>query len=96
MHMDMHMHMHMHMCVDMYRRNTDGRRKRDGDPCNFYIYYDFDGEEVATVLSLDQYDGTEQYAWVLLESTEEAEPMEVAAAAADAAEQAHGEFEAAE
>ena len=69
----------------MCRRNTDGRRKREGDTCNFYIYYDFDGEEVATVLDLDQYDGTEQYSWVLLEPieeaaapspTEEAQPME--------------------
>ena len=35
------------------------------------------------MLGLDTYDGTEQteqYAWVLLESTEKVEPMEVAAA----------------
>ena len=39
--------------------------------------------------SLDEYDGTEQYAWVLLEPTEEAEPME---AAPSAAEETEGEM----
>ena len=36
--------------IIIYRRITDGRIKRSGAQCNFYIYYDFDGEEVATAL----------------------------------------------
>jgi hypothetical protein len=52
--------------IIIYRRITDGRIKRSGAQCNFYIYYDFDGEEVATALSLDEYNGEGQYAWVLL------------------------------
>ena len=56
------------------------RGKRDGILCNFYVYYDFDGDECKTVLRLDEYNGVQQFAWVLLEPIEkEAEPTEVAA-----------------
>ena len=35
----------------------------------FYVYYEVDDDEVATVLSLDMYDGDgeEETAWLLLE-----------------------------
>ena len=49
------------------RRNVDGRIKRGGKATNFYVYYEVDDDEVATVLSLDGYDGEEESSWLLLE-----------------------------
>ena len=49
------------------RRNTDARRKRDGEPANFYIHYEVDDEEVATVLRLEEHGGEKEFAWRLLE-----------------------------
>ena len=49
------------------RRNFDGRIKRGRKATNFYVYYEVDDDEVATVLSLDMYDGEEETAWLLLE-----------------------------
>lgn len=34
---------------------------------NFYVFYEIDDEEPATVLALDKYDGDEMCAWVLLD-----------------------------
>ena len=35
---------------------------------NFYVHYQVDDDEVATVLSLDEYDGDDEASWLLLES----------------------------
>ena len=48
------------------RRNTDARRKRDGELANFYIHYEVDDDEVATVLSLEDYGGDDECSWLLL------------------------------
>ena len=51
------------------KRNFDGRRKMEGATANFYVHYQVDDDEVATVLSLDEYDGDDEASWlVLLES----------------------------
>ena len=44
---------------------TDGRVKRDGTQCNFYIYYEVDDEEVATALRLDEYSVDTPCSWDL-------------------------------
>ena len=38
------------------KRNFDGRHKMEGATANFYVHYQVDDDEVATVLSLDEYD----------------------------------------
>ena len=50
------------------RRVFDGRTKRGGQQCNFFIHYEVDDEEVPTVLDLAAYDGEEEGCWVLLQS----------------------------
>ena len=50
------------------KRNFDGRHKMDGATANFYVHYQVDDDEVATVLSLDEYDGDDEASWLLLES----------------------------
>ena len=45
----------------------DARVKRGGGQCNFYIHYEVDDEEVATVLQLTEYGGEDEHAWLLLE-----------------------------
>jgi len=42
------------------RRNFDGRIKRSGVTANFNVHYEVDDDEVATVLSLENYDGHEE------------------------------------
>ena len=49
------------------RRVFDGRTKRGGQQCNFYIHYEVDDDEVPTVLQLAEYDGEDEGCWVLLE-----------------------------
>ena len=49
------------------RRVMDARVKRGGGQCNFYIHYEVDDEEVATVLQLTEYGGEDEHAWLLLE-----------------------------
>jgi hypothetical protein len=39
---------------------------------NFRVYYEIDGETIGTVLRADEYDGSDEFSWVLLE----AEPVE--------------------
>ena len=46
----------------------DGRTKRGGLQCNFYIHYEVDDDEVPTVLQLAEYGGEDEGCWVLLES----------------------------
>ena len=56
----------------LQRRVTDGRIKRNGDACNFYVFYEVDDDEVPTALRLEEYGGEEdeEYgSWVLLEPT---------------------------
>ena len=53
-------------------RVADGRIKRNGEACNFYVFYDVDDDEVPTALRLEDYGGEdddEHGSWVLLEST---------------------------
>ena len=40
----------------------------EGATANFYVHYQVDDDEVATVLSLDEYDGDDDASWLLLES----------------------------
>ena len=54
------------------RRVFDGRIKRGGEQCNFYIHYEVDDEEVATALLLADYNGMEEHSWLLLEPAAEA------------------------
>ena len=54
------------------------RVKRGGNTCNFYIGYEVDDDEVATVLRLDEYGGEDEGSWLLLEP---AAPAAAAAAA---------------
>ena len=49
------------------RRVFDGRTKRGGQQCNFYIHYEVDDDEVPTVLELTAYDGADEGCWVLLQ-----------------------------
>jgi len=56
-------------------RNTDARKTAklaDGNTAkkNFNIFYEIDGEEVASVLRADEYGGDEDFSWVLLEPAE--------------------------
>ena len=46
----------------------DGRTKRNGRQCNFYIHYEVDDDEVPTVLQLSEYGGEDEFCWVLLEA----------------------------
>ena len=53
-------------------RNTDGRYSKklaDGTTAkqNFRVYYEIDGETIGTVLRTDEYDGSDEFSWVLLE-----------------------------
>ena len=50
------------------RRVFDGRTKRGGQQCNFYIHYEVDDDEVPTVLQLAEHGGEDEGCWVLLES----------------------------
>lgn len=52
----------------LQRRIYDGRTKRSGEQCNFYIYYEVDDEEVPTALRLEEYGVDEECGWVLLEA----------------------------
>ena len=52
----------------MTRRVHDGRCKRGGEQCNFYVYYQVDDDEVPSVLSLDEYGSEEEGGWLLLEA----------------------------
>ena len=56
-------------CGVLQRRVTDGRIKRGGQQCNFYVYYEVDDDEVPTVLLLDAYGIDEECGWWLLEET---------------------------
>ena len=56
-------------CGVLQRRVTDGRIKRGGQQCNFYVYYEVDDDEVPTVLPLDAYGIDEECGWWLLEET---------------------------
>ena len=54
-------------------RNTDGRYSKklaDGTMAkqNFRVYYEVDGEIIGTVLRADEYDGSDEFSWVLLEA----------------------------
>lgn len=51
------------------RRVHDGRTKRGGEQCNFFVYYEIDDEEVPTALRLDEYDGDDEFSWVLLDES---------------------------
>ena len=50
------------------RRVFDGRTKCSGLQCNFYVWYEVDDEEEPTALRLEEYDGDDDCAWVLLEA----------------------------
>jgi hypothetical protein len=60
-------------CVGVIKeRNTDGRYSKklaDGTTTkqNFRIYYEIDGETIGSVLRADEYSGSDEFAWVLLE-----------------------------
>ena len=47
--------------------NTDGRRKYNGEMVNFFVHYDIDDDTSNHVLSLSDYGGDGEGAWVLLE-----------------------------
>ena len=49
------------------RRVTDGRVKRNGYNCNFYVYYEVDEDEVPSALSLEDYGGEDESSWFLLQ-----------------------------
>ena len=50
------------------RRVFDGRTKRSGLQCNFYVWYEVDDEEEPTALRLEEYEGDDDCTWVLLEA----------------------------
>ena len=52
------------------RCDTDRRRKVDGEPVNFYVYYDCDDEEASHALSLQNYGGEDEGDWVLLQEVQ--------------------------
>ena len=52
-----------------FDRVFDGRTKRGGQQCNFYIHYEVDDDEVPTVLPLEAYGIDEECGWWLLEET---------------------------
>ena len=61
---------HLHPAY-IQRRVFDGRTKRGGQQCNFYIHYEVDEDEVPTVLQpslLAAYGGEDEGCWVLLDS----------------------------
>ena len=47
--------------------NMDGRVKRNGEQCNFFVFYEVDDEIVATALRLEEYGSEAEFGWVLLE-----------------------------
>ena len=51
----------------LQRRQMDGRVKRGGQTCNFYVNFEVDDDEVPSALSLDDYDAEGEGGWVLLE-----------------------------
>ena len=54
----------------LQRRITDGRIKRSGEQCNFFVYYEVDDDEVPTALRLEEYGAAEEFgSWVLLEAS---------------------------
>ena len=55
------------------RRVHDGRTKRGGEQCNFFVYYEIDEDISKHVLKLNTYGGDGIDSWVLLE--EESAPM---------------------
>ena len=61
----------------LQRRVTDSHIKRNGEACNFYVFYEVDDDEMPTALRLEDYgseDDDEYGSWVLLESTARARP----------------------
>ena len=49
----------------LQRRVYDGRTKRSGMQCNFYIYYEMDDDELPTALRLQEYASSqEEGGWV--------------------------------
>ena len=69
------MHSQFGRCAGkIVRRNTDGHyfKKIDEkrEKVNFIIFYDIDGDEIKTMLRLDEYDGEDEGSWVLLEAAE--------------------------
>ena len=56
------------------RRNKDGHffKKIDEkrEKVNFFVFYDIDGEEIKTVLRLNEYGGDDDGAWVMLAAVE--------------------------
>jgi hypothetical protein len=72
----------------LQRRCTDGRIKRSGEQCNFYIYYEVDDDEVPTALRLEEYDIDDEGGWVLLEAAAVVAAPRAAAAPAVAVEAA--------
>jgi hypothetical protein len=53
---------------ELQERITDARIKRNGNQCNFKIFYEVDDEEVPTSLRLDEYGAEDEFGWVLLEA----------------------------
>ena len=62
---------YIYTCNYLYitQRVFDGRTKRGGQQCNFYIHYEVDDDEVPTVLQLEDYGGEEEGCWLLLQPT---------------------------
>eukprot|EP00966_Prymnesium_polylepis_P303653 7014418-Prymnesium_polylepis.2 len=56
----------------LQQRVTNGRIKRSGKQCNFYIFYQVDDDEVPTALQLDYYGLDDDGGWVLLQEVGEA------------------------
>ena len=56
-------------------RDMDGRVKRNGKQCNFFVFYEVDDELVATVLCLEDYGSEAESGWVLLEKADGDAPV---------------------
>jgi len=76
------------------RRKADARRKVDGKPINFFVFYEIDSKEARHALSLDNYlrDAAAAYdaeieadTWVIVGGTAAAAGVAAAAAGAAAA-----------
>ena len=77
------------------RSNTDGRHKIDGEPVNFFVYYEQDDDESKHVLDLETHGSlAEGHGWALLEAVD-ASAQAVEVLVRSAAEEAAAEAAAA-
>jgi len=52
----------------LQERITDGRIKRSGNNCNFYVHYDVDDDSVPSALALNDYGIDGEGGWLLLDA----------------------------